>query len=78
MVLDPAQLLQNLSGLPMQQILGPYKAQLERVLGIVSLVAGGLFGLSLISFFVRLYHDRKILRELRALRHDIEILRAKK
>jgi len=78
MVLDPAQLLQNLSGLPMQQILGPYMAQLERVLGIVSLVAGGLFGLSLISFFVRLYHDRKILRELRALRHDIEILRAKK
>ncbi|HLC20344.1 MAG TPA: hypothetical protein VJK72_05460 [Candidatus Nanoarchaeia archaeon] len=78
MVLDPAQLLQNLSGLPMQQILGPYMAQLERVLAITSLIAGGLFGLSLISFFVRFYHDRKILRELRALRHDIETLRVKK
>ena len=78
MVLDPAQLLQNFSGLPMQQILGPYMAQLERVMALASLVAGGLFGLSLLSFFVRLYHDRKILKELRALRHDIEILRAKK
>ena len=79
MVPDPAQLLQNLSiGLPMEQILGPYVAEIQRVLAIASLVAGGLFGLSLLSFFIRFYHDRKILRELRELRKDIAALRAKK
>lgn len=78
MLVDPAQLLQNFSGLPVEQLLGPYIAQVERILAIASLVAGGLFGLSLLSFFVRLYHDRKILKELRALRSDIAALRAKK
>ena len=77
-MVDASVLLQNFSGLPMEQILGPYMEQLENVLAFASVIAGGLFGLSLISFFVRLYHDRKILKELRALRHDVETLRAKK
>ena len=77
MVVDPTQLL-NLSGLPVEQMLGPYMAQVERILGIASVIAGGLFGLSLISFLVRFYHDRKILKELRALRKDIADLRARK
>jgi len=79
---DPAlleQLLQNVSlGLPVEQLLEPLLTQVQQVVAVASIVAGGLFGLSLISFFIRFYHDRKILKELRQLRKDVAELRGKK
>ena len=41
-------------------------------------VLGGIIGLYIFSFIVRWYHDRKIIKELRALRKDIEELKSNK
>jgi len=67
------QITGNLSNLPLP--LDPFIALSNQLFGLLSTFLGGLFGLYLIFFLLRFFNERKVLKELRAIKSDVRTLR---
>ena len=50
----------------------------QQFFGLLSTFLGGLFGLYLIFFLLRFFTERKVLKELRAIKVEIRLLRERK
>lgn len=57
-----------------QALLNPLIETIKPLLGIISAIVGGLFGLYLIYIVMRLYYERKRTVLLRDIRFDLEYL----
>ncbi len=58
-------------------VFDPVVGLVQRFFTILSALLGGLFGLYVIFLIVRFVYDRKILKELRALRRELHEVRKK-
>ena len=46
-------------------LLGPVSSTVKQIVGIISVLVGGLFGLFLITLLVRIYFYRKLLNSIK-------------
>lgn len=56
------------------ELLGPIIEAIKPVMGTVSAIVGGLFGLYLIFILFRLYYERKKVTLLKNIRYDLDYL----
>ncbi len=66
----------NITGIvpSLQSLVEPLVAPVQQFLTFASAILGGVFGLYVISILLRVFYERKVLREVRALKKDIAAL----